>query len=222
MLDSVRERVARKTQGLSFPGSSSYWERRYKQGGTSGAGSYGALAQFKADHINKFVEEQHIERVIDFGCGDGNQLSLARYPSYLGLDVSGTVIDKISADFAADPTKSFMWYDPARFVNKGAITADLVISLDVILHLVEDEVLESYLRNIARAGTRYAIFFTEDQQESPGDPHVRYRNVAEWSKHLPGWTLLQKIPGPHVHPSAADLFIFERSLIPRQVTPSAG
>ena len=54
----------------------SYWENRYKNNGNSGAGSYGRLAEFKADVINNFIAENKITSVIEFGCGDGNQLSL--------------------------------------------------------------------------------------------------------------------------------------------------
>ena len=39
----------------SFAGSAAYWEERYRRGGNSGAGSYGKLAEFKAEVINDFV-----------------------------------------------------------------------------------------------------------------------------------------------------------------------
>ena len=37
---------------------SNYWDQRYKKGGNSGAGSYGRLAEFKAEIINKFIKEK--------------------------------------------------------------------------------------------------------------------------------------------------------------------
>jgi Methionine biosynthesis protein MetW len=58
--------------------SGDYWESRYRAGGTSGAGSYGLLAAFKADFINAFVTDNGIASVLDLGCGDGNLLSLLR------------------------------------------------------------------------------------------------------------------------------------------------
>jgi SAM-dependent methyltransferase len=78
---------------ILFPGSKKYWDNRYCQGGHSGAGSYGQLAEFKADVLNKFVLENDIQSVIEFGCGDGNQLSLAKYPHYIGIDVSPKAIE---------------------------------------------------------------------------------------------------------------------------------
>lgn len=44
------------------------------QGGTSGAGSYGVLAEFKAEVINSLLLEHSILTAIEFGCGDGSQL----------------------------------------------------------------------------------------------------------------------------------------------------
>lgn len=75
-----------------FIGSRIYWENRYLKGGTSGKGSYNKLAKFKANIINLFITQYQINSVIDFGCGDGNQLQFANYPYYIGLDISKTAI----------------------------------------------------------------------------------------------------------------------------------
>src|ERR1700692_4583832 len=91
--------------------SARYWEGRYSQGGNSGEGSYGRLAEFKASVLNTFIREHKIQSVIEFGCGDGNQLTLASYPQYIGLDVSRTVIMKCITKFKSDNTKSFFLYD---------------------------------------------------------------------------------------------------------------
>jgi len=40
--------VVRPVRKRAFPGSATYWEERYAAGQTSGAGSCGPLAQFKA------------------------------------------------------------------------------------------------------------------------------------------------------------------------------
>ena len=63
-----------------FISSSEYWDQRYRTGGNSGAGSYNRLAQFKASFLNTFVNTYQIASVIEYGCGDGAQLKLARYP----------------------------------------------------------------------------------------------------------------------------------------------
>jgi hypothetical protein len=74
-------RLSLLRQRAAFRGSARYWERNYAGGGTSGAGSYDALALGKAVFLNEFVRAHEIGSVIEFGCGDGNQLSLADYPA---------------------------------------------------------------------------------------------------------------------------------------------
>ncbi len=65
-----------------FSDAEDYWEHRYKNNGTSGPGSYGDTALYKAGIINKFVTENNISSAIEFGCGDGNQLKEFQFPFY--------------------------------------------------------------------------------------------------------------------------------------------
>src|SRR5262245_34936259 len=74
--------------------ATAYWDRRYAAGGTSGDGSYGHLAAFKARVLSTFVAENAITSCIEFGCGDGNQLGLIPWPRYIGLDVSVAAVTR--------------------------------------------------------------------------------------------------------------------------------
>ena len=67
------------TKKTPFNNSTEYWKNRYNLGGNSGDGSYGELAQFKAEFLNKFVTDKNIKTIIEFGSGDGNQLTMAQY-----------------------------------------------------------------------------------------------------------------------------------------------
>jgi cyclopropane fatty-acyl-phospholipid synthase-like methyltransferase len=140
-----------------FQDSASYWEQRYTNGGDSGVGSFGCFARFKADVINDFVARHPVHTVIEFGCGDGNQLSLAEYPTYIGYDISTTAIEKCISKFLADHTKSFRLLSEYVFEK-----ADLVLSLDVIYHLVEDEVFETYMQTIFGASYQYVIIYSSN------------------------------------------------------------
>ena len=84
--------LARYRNPKPFPGSVEYWESRYRVGGNSGVGSYGFFREFKADVLNEFVATHAVQTIIEFGCGDGSQLELAKYPNYLGFDVSSTAV----------------------------------------------------------------------------------------------------------------------------------
>jgi SAM-dependent methyltransferase len=205
-------RVKRMLADARFTDSADHWERRYAKGGNSGVGSYGALAEYKARVLNEFVVNSGARSVIEFGCGDGNQLTLAQYPQYLGFDVSKTAIDLCINKFRDDPTKSFLWYEPARFANRGAITADLTLSLDVIFHLVEDEVFQSYLVDLFGAATGNVIIYSSNYEMREA-PHVRHRQFTTWvANHLSEWRLSNTLENPHkgLVGAAADFHIYER------------
>ncbi len=106
---------------VTFPGSCQYWERRYLRGRSSGDGSYGQLAEFKAEVLNQFVRENQVTSVIEFGCGDGHQLAIGEYPQYIGLDVSATAAAMCRDQFESDKTKSFFVYDSASFTDNARV-----------------------------------------------------------------------------------------------------
>lgn len=210
-LPGVR-RLSLLRQQLGFNGSRSFWERNYARGGTSGSGSYGALAQAKAGFLNEFVHQHDLQSVIEFGCGDGHQLSLADYPRYVGLDVSRSAVTLCQRRFADDPTKSFFLYDGDCFVDRaGLFTADLAISLDVIYHLVEDQVFDTYMAQLLAAGGRYVVVYSTNAVVGKTAPHVRHRRFSKWVEdNCPQWQLAQVTHGPNTGPGRADFFVYER------------
>jgi hypothetical protein len=200
---------------FGFRNSSSYWEQRYRQGGTSGAGSYGRLAEFKAKTINGFVQSMGIQTVIEFGCGDGAQLAISQYPRYVGIDVAESSIAACRQRFAGDGTKSFYLIgdipaDLGRF--------DLVLSLDVIYHLVEDEVFEGYMRSLFANAGRFLAIYSSNKVEQSDAPHVRHRLFTQWIEvHQPEWRQSGFLANIYPHNPArtdetsfADFYFFER------------
>jgi SAM-dependent methyltransferase len=200
-------------QQAAFRGSAPYWERNYARGGTSGPGSYDAPAAAKAAFLNDFVRTRGIGSVVEFGCGDGNQLSLADYPAYVGLDVSRSALGRCQLRFAGDPAKSFFLYDGACFTDRaGLFAAELAISLDVIYHLTEDAVFETYMTHLFAAGQRYVIIYSTDLEMPGTAPHVRHRRFTPWVEaRCPGWRLLEVTPGTNPGPGRADFFAYERA-----------
>ncbi|MDR2523264.1 MAG: class I SAM-dependent methyltransferase [Synergistaceae bacterium] len=181
-----------------FPGSREYWESRYAEGGNSGAGSYNKLAEFKAEIINNFVKENCVQTVIEFGCGDGNQLSLAHYQKYTGFDVSETAITLCKKRFKGDNTKTF------RLLNGGGgyniiDNADLVLSLDVIYHLIENSVFEVYMECLFRTSTKFVIIYACDYDDEISY-HVKPRKFTKYiEEKIKGWALLEHIPNKYPH-----------------------
>jgi hypothetical protein len=211
LLEKINKFFSKKT---AFPGSLRYWETRYASGGTSGAGSYGKFSEFKADILNKFVDENNVLSVIEFGCGDGNQLLLARYPRYSGYDVSKNAIELCVRKFSRDQSKSF------RLMNDyGGETADLSLSLDVIYHLIEDDVYELYMRRLFSAAKRHVIIYSINGSSDLGtnSPHVKPRKFTDWvEKNATSWSLVCHIPnrypykGDHTRGSFADFYIYDK------------
>jgi len=204
---------------LWFSNSAEWWERRYSSGGTSGEGSHGRLANFKAEIVNKFVEENEIDSVVEFGCGDGNQLKLSNYPAYIGLDISRKAVAICKEKFADDRNKNFFLYDPYYFDDKAKrFKADLALSLDVIYHLVEDDIYITYLKHLFGSGVKYVIVYTSDKDESGKiyERHVRHRKfTTDVEKIFPSWKLVEKIKNKYSvekgsdQTSFSDFFIFK-------------
>lgn len=210
------KRISRLRQQLSFGSSAHYWEQNYAHGGTSGCGSYGALGHAKAEFLNAFVREHDIRSVTEFGCGDGNQLALAEYPCYVGLDVSRAAIGLCKRRFAADLTKSFFVYEGDCFVDRrGLFAADLALSLDVVYHLVENSVFETYMTNLFSAGRLYVIVYSTNADTGRTAPHVKHRRFTSWiAGNCPEWRLAQLTRGPNPGSGRADFFVFERVATP--------
>jgi SAM-dependent methyltransferase len=185
--------------------SAKYWEGRYSSGGNSGEGSYGRLAEFKATVLNDFVREHNIQSVIEFGCGDGNQLALASYPQYIGLDVSRTVIMKCISKFKSDNTKSFFLYDQDCFADRGNVFLhDVALSLDVLYHLIEDDVYEMYLKNLFSSSSQFVIIYAVNKNNPRPTTHEHYRKFTnDIERLIPGWKLIEEVENKY-KPSAPD------------------
>lgn len=195
-----------KLRIFTFPGSSKYWEDHYKKGGTSGEGSYGKLAEFKAEVINSFIIEHHINSVIEFGCGDGNQLSLFKVKRHIGLDVSKTAIKMCMEKFNEDKSKSFFLFNPEFFQNNGALTAELALSLDVIYHLVEEKIYRLYLKCLFEAAQRFVIVYSSniDTQQVYHEKHRNFTKDVE--KLFPEWKLIEIIKNKYFNPTFTEKY----------------
>jgi len=208
-------RALLKGSRSSFQGSAEYWERRYSSRGNSGSGSYGRLATFKADFINQLVISENIDSVIDFGCGDGNQLSLANYPNYVGFDVSRQSLKTCGKKFAKDPSKTFLHsseFDKQR--------ADLSLSLDVIYHLVEDSVYEKYMTDLFKSSKRFVVIYSSNYNDDSYEEgsHERHRNFSRWiEQNVQEFKLVGRTPNKYPYSlenpnetSLADFYVYKK------------
>jgi len=194
--------------------SADYWERRYRRGLNSGAGSYNRLAMFKAETVNRFVAEHEVASVIEFGCGDGSQLKIADYPAYIGVDVAQTVLDATREMFSRDSNKTFVHTNDLGPQHK----AELSLSLDVVYHLVEELVFEQYMSQLFDAATRFVIVYSSNNHRESDSVHVRHRQFTDWiERNRPEFRQLGVTKNPYPedvrdldNTSFADFYFFER------------
>jgi SAM-dependent methyltransferase len=198
---------------LRMNSSADYWERRYRLGMTSGSGSEGELAAFKARVINEFVRAQGIQTVIELGCGDGQQLALAEYPQYLGVDVSQAAVELCRRRFAGDRTKAFLWeVGSGTPLATRVAQADLTLSLDVIYHLLEDEVYRRYLADLFGTSRRHVIVYSSNRPDTGTAPHVRHREFTrDVTADFPEFSLVRTVKNPYPSRSFADFYVFCRA-----------
>lgn len=175
---------------MSF-NSKQYWETRYKQNGTSGLGSYNTAAAIKANYINSVITKYEIKTINDFGHGDGNQIGLLTgFENYTGYDVSKTIRNKCIEKYKEQPQYSFI-SDYEKF-----IPCDLVMSLDVIYHIIEEDIYINYINNLFTLG-KYVLIYAVDKNETPSE-HVKFREFTGYiSMHFQDFTLIETAPGYH-------------------------
>jgi cyclopropane fatty-acyl-phospholipid synthase-like methyltransferase len=199
--------------------SSKYWEDRYKKGGNSGVGSYNKFAIFKADVLNEITADYNLNQVIEFGCGDGNQLALLNFHSYIGLDVSKTILKHCEDKFRGDKTKRFFLYSDKTFrENHHLYESDAAISIDVIFHLVEQAVYEKYLSDLFSCAMKLVVIYGANMDIPQQTPHELYRNFTSYIElKFPDWeldkTIRNKYPAANYEDSEgslADFYFFIR------------
>lgn len=198
-----------------FKNSEQYWEARYRMGGDSGAGSYGRLARFKAAILNEFVKVHGIINIVEYGCGDGAQLALAEYPQYSGFDVSPFAVKMCRTRFANNDNYEFFEMID-RSDREGFF--DLAISLDVIYHLIEDEVFNTYMKRLFTASHRYVIIYSYNFERQYESPHERGREFLTWcNENAKDWALINVVNNLYPYntedpsnTSQSDFFIFRK------------
>ena len=178
--------------------SKEYWENRYRSGGNSGAGSRGIIAEYKAKTINEFVKNNNIRTVCELGCGD-YLFELYNIPDFIGYDVSNFIVEQ-------NRKKSNLKFTASM---ADLTSYDLTISMDVILHLIEEDVYQEYMHDLFRLSNKYVIIYSSNWDEILGGEHNMFR------KFLPDvpneFELIEFIDNPHKgNDTLADFFIFKR------------
>lgn len=193
-----------------------HWNERYKNGGNSGNGSYGRLASFKAAIINDFISEKNIKSAIEFGVGDGHNLGFYKIDDFLGLDVSPKVIEICKNRYQNDGSKQFAVIKPLDEFSCDR-KFDCSLSIDVLYHLVEQDVYETHLNNLFASSDKFVIIYAWDTDEEEGmnlSVHVKPRKFTKYiSSKFSNWELIGNVKQIYKE-SSSDFFFYEKSPAP--------
>lgn len=90
------------------------------------------------------------------------------------------------------------------------IHADMALSMEVILHLVEEPVFETYMEHLFSAGDRFVLICSTNQPSVGKDPRfTRHRRFTDWVRvHRPDWQMVDQVDNPD--PLGAGFYLFAR------------
>jgi hypothetical protein len=155
-----------------------FWENRYQQGGTSGAGSIGWERRWKWKLIRRYVGDP--DEVLDVGCGDLSFWDGRDCARYVGLDLSPYILKR---NESRRPQWSFQLLDAT--VEPIPFQKRIVFCFDVLFHVLPEERFQYLLRNLVGA-TREWLFVTNwgynplPRAESTDGVYQVYRDLGDY------------------------------------------
>ena len=185
-----------------------YWTNRYKTGGNSGAGSYNDLYILKRDIINDIISKKDIKSIIDFGCGDGNQIKEINIKKYIGFDIADSSINICKKKYNDDKTKEFYNYNMINSIDMKS--ANLTLSLDVLYHILEDDLFIDYIKNLFNYSNNYVLIYSSNVKGTKNQ-HIYTRKFTDYISNLfPNWQLIKKIDQKYPTKSSADFYLYKK------------
>lgn len=192
-----------------------YWDDRYKTGLGAGNGSRGRLYEFKLEQVQKIVDDYKVKSVVDVGCADGNQMMSLKVGKYTGLDISPVAIS--IAEGLSSESRTYSVID-AKSTAKSKI-ADMAISLDVIMHLPDDQ-YQAHLDLLFRLAKKYVLIYAPnmDGEGMRLASHMCFHEFVQDIKEVQGLEPILTIPNlyPVVGGAAAnntsysEFYLFEK------------
>lgn len=122
--------------------------------------------------------------------------------SYTGYDVSEMALQICKEKFLNAPDKVFRHYDGSIVDDIGFY--DMAISLDVIYHLVEDEIFGNYLCNLFNSSNKYVCIYSSNYEARQSTEYIRRRKFTKHVECLfPNWSLMSVVENPYLYDGSA-------------------
>lgn len=113
---------------------------------SSGSGSIGAAANIYIENVNRFIQSNGIQSVVDLGCGDFFVASHLECADYTGVDVVQAVVDRNNTEFGSD-FRRFVCMDIAG--SDELPHGELCLVRQVLQHL-SNEQIQSILKKLEK------------------------------------------------------------------------
>lgn len=185
-----------------------YWERRYRDGRTSGAGSEGDEGAYKAAYLSDFIAEHDVKTVVDWGCGDGQVLDLVELhdAQYIGVDVSPTIVTRMRERFAGP---RYLFHTPDAFATGTRTQFELGLSFDVLFHFPDSVDYFAYLYNLFGSAEKYVMIYATNYAGGRTARHVFRREFTpDIAERFPEWELTT-VETP-LREGLASFFVYEK------------
>lgn len=186
-----------------------YWDRRYRDGRTSGAGSEGDEGRYKAEYLSRFLAEHDVKTVVDWGCGDGQVLELVEFPTqtqYIGVDVSPTIVERMRAK---DLGPRCLFHTPESFAVGTRWQLELALSFDVLFHFPDDTDYFSYLLKLFGSAEKHVMIYSTNYAGGRTARHVFRREFTpDIAERFPNWEL-RTVETP-LREGLASFFVYEK------------
>lgn len=186
-----------------------YWDRRYREGRTSGAGSEGDEGAYKAAYLSKFLAEREVKTVVDWGCGDGQVLELVEFPpqtQYIGVDISPTIVERMRAK-GLGPRCLFHTVEAFQTLTRTHF--ELALSFDVLFHFPDIADYLAYLDQLFQSAEKYVMIYSTNYAGGRTSRHVFRREFTpDIAERFPNWELTA-VETP-LSEGLASFFVYEK------------
>ena len=92
------------------------------------------------------------------------------------------------------------------------------MSLDVIYHLLEDNIFDSYMKNLFNSSNKFVCIYSSNI-DIGWDKHVKHRKFTDWieKNEIDNWRLIEYIPNKYLFDpkkigttTLADFYFYEK------------
>lgn len=172
----------------SLRGTKEYWDERARRYGRLAVGNldpneYYWEEQLRWAAFNRLYPRPFGMRVLDIGCGVG---TWAVRLSELGCEVVGVDVSPVMIEMAMASANVVYRVGTAQDLDFSTGTFDLIISVTVLQHIVDDKELSRALRSLWRVlkdgGCAAVLEYSPMRVNRPatGSDYMRYRTRQQW------------------------------------------